>query len=73
MKIIAETSRLILREIELTDDAGMFELDSNPNVLRYIGTPPLTHIDQSRDVIRFIRNQYEQYGVGRLAVILKNS
>ena len=73
MKIIAETPRLILREMLDEDAEGMFELDSNPEVLKYIGTPALTHIDQSREVIRYIQQQYVDFGVGRVAVILKEN
>lgn len=72
MKIITTTPRLIIRELEFTDDAGMFEMDSNPEVLKYIGTPPLTHIDESRKYIEFIRKQYRDNGTGRWAVTLKD-
>jgi hypothetical protein len=33
------TSRLILRDLEETDVDGIFALDSDPEVLRFIGTP----------------------------------
>jgi [ribosomal protein S5]-alanine N-acetyltransferase len=68
-----ETERLILCPFEMEYAAKMFEMDSNPLVLRYIGTPPLTKIEQSEDGIRFIQKQYEENGVGRLAVILKET
>ena len=73
MKIFAETPRLILRELLDTDDKGMFELDSNTEVLKYLYTEPQTKIEQSRDVITFIRKQYEENGIGRWAVIEKQS
>lgn len=73
MKIFAETPHLILRELLLMDDKGMFELDSNAEVLKYLYTEPLTKIEQSRDVIAFIRKQYEENGIGRWAVIEKQS
>ena len=73
MKIFAETPRLILRELVVTDDEGMFELDSNAEVLKYLYTEPQTKIEQSRDVIAFIRKQYEDNGIGRWAVIEKQS
>ena len=37
MRFHIETDRLILREIRLTDLDGMFELDSNPDVHKYLG------------------------------------
>lgn len=73
MNIHIETPRLILRDIRMADDKAMFELDSNPVVLTYIGIAPQTDIEQSRDVIRFIHSQYEKYGIGRFAVVLKDT
>lgn len=41
MKIYAETERLILREILPTDVDALFELDSDPDVHRYLGNNPV--------------------------------
>jgi len=71
MKIFAETERLLLRELLPTDDAGMFELDSDPEVHKYLGNKPVTSIEQSRETIKFIRAQYQENGIGRWAVIEK--
>ncbi|MFV5691287.1 GNAT family N-acetyltransferase [Flavobacterium sp. LT1R49] len=68
-----ETERLILRELLPTDDIGMFELDSNPEVHKYLGNKPVTHIDESRAYIENIRLQYLDNGIGRWAVILKET
>jgi len=73
MKIFAETPHLILRELLPTDDIGMFDLDSNAEVLKYLYTEPLTKIEQSQNVIAFIRKQYEENGIGRWAIIEKQS
>ncbi|MDB5263539.1 MAG: acetyltransferase, ribosomal protein N-acetylase [Adhaeribacter sp.] len=53
MKIFAETERLVLREILPTDIDGMFELDSDLEVHRYLGNKPVTNKDQIIDVINF--------------------
>jgi len=37
MKIFAETQRLIPWELQPSDVDAMFELDSNPEVHRYLG------------------------------------
>ncbi|OCA74864.1 GNAT family N-acetyltransferase [Chryseobacterium arthrosphaerae] len=71
MKI--ETKRLILRELEDADFEQMFLMDSDPEVMKYIGVPPLTDINESKEVIRMIRKQYEENGVGRLAVVEKET
>ncbi|KFF03821.1 GNAT family N-acetyltransferase [Chryseobacterium luteum] len=71
MKI--ETERLILRKLEETDVERMFLLDSNPEVMKYIGVPVLTEQSQSLGVIKMIQKQYEENGTGRLAVIEKET
>jgi len=73
MRFYIETERLILRDILLTDEYKMFQLDSSVEVQRYIGNKPVTTIQQSRDVINNIRQQYELTKVGRLAVLEKKS
>lgn len=73
MKIYIETERLILRELLPSDATGMFALNSNPNVLQYLGIQPITTLDECRKSIRFIRDQYERNGIGRWAVVLKDS
>ncbi|WPO92175.1 GNAT family N-acetyltransferase [Chryseobacterium sp. HR92] len=70
MKI--ETKRLILRKLEETDVERIFLLDSNPEVMKYLGKPVATK-EESKEVIQMIRKQYEENGVGRLAVIEKES
>lgn len=71
MKIYIETDRLILREIEEYDVQGILELDSDPEVHRYLGEKPIKSIEESESIIRYIRNQYEEDGMGRWAVIDK--
>jgi ribosomal-protein-alanine N-acetyltransferase len=73
MKIFAETERLILRELLPTDDSGMFELDSDPEVHRYLGNKPVQDIEQSREIIAYVRRQYGDYGIGRWAVVEKST
>lgn len=73
MKTSIETERLLLRELLPTDDAGMFELDSNPEVHIYLGNKPVKSIEESREAIANIRQQYLENGVGRWAVILKET
>ncbi len=68
-----ETNRLIMRPFEETDAEGLFLLDSNPEVMKYVGGMVSTEIEQSRQMIEFIQNQYKENGVGRLAVIEKSS
>jgi ribosomal-protein-alanine N-acetyltransferase len=73
MQITLVTERLILRELLPTDAERLFELDSNPEVHKYLGNNPITAIEQAREVIANIRLQYVENGIGRWAVIEKSS
>jgi len=73
MSFFIETPRLIIREMLPEDEEGMFAMDSDPEVHRYLGNQPYTDIQQSRDNITFIRQQYADHGIGRWAVVLKDS
>ncbi|MDD3687978.1 MAG: GNAT family N-acetyltransferase, partial [Bacteroidales bacterium] len=68
IKIFAETDRFILREILPTDVEGLYELDSDPEVHKYLGNKPVTDREQIIDVINFIRQQYKDNGIGRWAI-----
>lgn len=68
MKIITETKRFVLREVELTDVDGFYELDSDPEVHRYLGNEPVSDKHKLMEVIQFIRQQYIDNGVGRWAI-----
>jgi len=71
MEIFVETERLILREITPEDEVGLFQLDSDSDVHRYLGNKPVDNIEQIREVIKFIRQQYIDNGIGRWAIIEK--
>jgi len=71
MEIFVEIERLILREITLEDEVGLFQLDSDSDVHRYLGNKPVDNIEQIREVIKFIRQQYIDNGIGRWAIIEK--
>jgi ribosomal-protein-alanine N-acetyltransferase len=68
-----ETERLIMRELELSDAVGLFELDSNPEVLKYIGVDAVKTIEESESVVRMLQQQYAENGIGRWAVIEKST
>lgn len=73
MKIITETERLIIREILPTDVDGMFELHSDPEVHIYLGNQTITTKAKIIEIIDFVRQQYVDYGVGRWAIIDKET
>ena len=71
MKIFTETPRFLLREIVEADAEGMFLLDSDAEVHKYLGNHPIQSLDEAQDIITYIRNQYQENGIGRWAVIDK--
>ena len=73
MNIHVETDRFILRDVEETDVQGIFDLDSDPEVHTYLGTPPITTLDEAHEIINYIRNQYSENGIGRWAVVDKKT
>ncbi|WP_338357829.1 GNAT family N-acetyltransferase [Yeosuana marina] len=73
MKFHIETERLLLRELRVTDLEGMFELDSNPEVHKYLGNKPVKTKDESLKMIESVISQYQERGIGRWATIEKSS
>src|SRR5690606_254622 len=73
MKIFVTTHRLILREILPTDLEGMFELDSDPEVHRFLGNQPVKTMEESKALINYIRQQYIDHGIGRWAITDKQT
>lgn len=71
--IAIETDRLYFREILESDDCSILELDSDPAVHQYLGNHPIKDIIQARDLIQFIRQQYADNGIGRSAIIEKET
>lgn len=73
MHPIPETKRFILRPLEMKDVDEMFLMDSNPKVHLYLGNKPVQTKEEIEKVIAFVQQQYVDYGIGRYAVIDKQS
>ncbi len=73
MKVFLETDRLILREIIDSDINNLFELDSNSEVHKYLGGKPVSEKKQIEQVIKSIRKQYLENGIGRWAIVEKST
>lgn len=70
MECIIKTKRLLLRPFTLADAEDLFELDSNPKVHQYLGNNPITSIDETKEVISSVLNQYSTFGIGRLGIVI---
>ncbi|WP_131535846.1 GNAT family N-acetyltransferase [Pedobacter nototheniae] len=73
MKIFAETERLLLRELLPEDINGLLQLDSDPEVHQYLGQKTISTIEESSQNLNYIRQQYIDNGIGRWAVIEKQT
>jgi len=73
MNLILETDRLILRELKLSDAEAFFAMDSNPNVHRFLWQKPVEKIEETIHTIEFVHKQYHDNGIGRFAIVLKES
>ncbi len=73
MRKTIETPRLFMREMTLADAQGLYKLDSNPEVHRFLGNKPVTSMTQIYEIIDLITRQYAENGIGRWAVILKET
>lgn len=67
---ILETPRLLLREFREEDAPHFFELNEDPEVIRYTGDPPFASVEAARQFL-LDYDQYEKHGYGRWAVLLK--
>ncbi|WP_426474402.1 GNAT family N-acetyltransferase [Chryseobacterium balustinum] len=72
MKIILETNRLLLREFDTSDAESFYELNLNPNVIKYTGNSAFKDIDEAK---AFLENysDYQRNGFGRWAVVDKST
>jgi RimJ/RimL family protein N-acetyltransferase len=73
MEIKLESERLLYRPFELSDAQALFEIDSNPNVHKYLWQKPTLHINESIQIIEMVQKQYKENGIGRFATILKET
>ena len=55
-----ETERLLLREMRDEDLDGLFTLDSNPNVHKYLGNRPIKTKAEAQTVIDSVKQQYKE-------------
>jgi RimJ/RimL family protein N-acetyltransferase len=69
---ILETERLIVREIESSDDAFILDLLNQPSFIKYIGDRNVRNLEQAREFIENrYRASYRENGYGLYAVELK--
>ena len=72
MAIIAETERLILREFEESDAQEFYELNADPEVMKYTGDIVFKDVDHALSLIVNYPD-YKKNGFGRNTLILKET
>lgn len=70
MKIVLETERLFLREHTIDDAEYAYNLNLDPEVIKYTGDESFESIDEAQKFL-LSYNHYKKYGFGRWAVINK--
>lgn len=69
---LIETERLILRPFIQEDAPDFYALNNDPEVVKYTGDAAFPDVEAARVFLQQYR-QYELYGMGRLAVLLKST
>ena len=73
MQIILQTPRLILRQITIYDAPLILELNSDPEIVKYVHEPTLKTVEQAEEIIaNIILPQYKN-NLGRWAIITKDN
>jgi RimJ/RimL family protein N-acetyltransferase len=72
VKYLIETERLLFRKITQADKEELFKLHSNLAVQKYTGEPIVKYRAEIEKAIQTRISDYEKYGFGRWATILKN-
>ena len=70
--MILKTQRTYLREFTIDVTEAMYNLNVDPEVIKYTGNSSFANVDEARD---FLLNydHYKKYGYGRWAVISKEN
>lgn len=72
METILETERCYLRQFSVDDSQAFYDLNSDPEVVKYTGDKAFGNVSEARSFLQNY-NQYELYGFGRWAVIEKQT
>ncbi len=72
MSFLFESDRFGYRETQPEDAEAMFNLNADPEVLRYTGDEPFSSIDEARE---FLTNysDFRRNGMGRWAIVSKET
>jgi RimJ/RimL family protein N-acetyltransferase len=67
------TKRLVLRPLSESDAFELFILDSDPEVMRFLGNKPVMDLNVVHNNLKNVVQQYIDFGIGRWAVVEKET
>ncbi len=70
--IIISTKRLYLKPFDINDARNMYELNLDPDVIKYTGDAAFRSVDDAKSFIENY-NHYEKYNFGRWSTFLKEN
>lgn len=70
---IAETERLLLRPLEVSDAEDLFHIYSAPEMMKYLGGGPSSLDEERQRIAGHIEGYYEIHGFGLWAVVLRET
>ncbi|MFY0673310.1 MAG: GNAT family N-acetyltransferase [Bacteroidia bacterium] len=73
MNLVLESDRLYMREFRLEDAELMMEMESDPEVHKFLGKQPVKNVEELKTYINGVLNQYESNGIGRFNTFLKDT
>ena len=73
MRIIFETPRLILRQFTEADASLILELNSDPEIVKYVHEPTLKTLEQAEKILQDIILPQYKNNLGRWAIHIKGS
>jgi [ribosomal protein S5]-alanine N-acetyltransferase len=65
---VLETERFVMRAVVAEDAGAIFRMMSDPQVMRYFGTPPMTSPDEAARRVQAITSAFEQRAGIRWAI-----
>jgi len=71
--LIAETERLILREMTAEDAEDFFRIYNDPQTMKFLGRTFVSLEEVRGQIEKHTKDYYEQYGFGLWATILKEN
>lgn len=73
MAILIETPRLVLKEMSEADAQDLFDLNNDPEVMRFTGDQSFKNINEVFDYVDNYQHIYQKHGYGRLSLFNKET